>query len=216
MINNHNHNNHHNHHNIHNMHHSMHHSMHRSNGGNSYVPQYDKIIRPDLLGYRAFLAKLYKLDFFMIPVCMILFMALPMAFGAFGLAFLPFIGFGAFGFIGGISYAKYRAVNSLISVIDQVEAVDKILIRNISFAGKDMLYILKLLMKNDHLRPYEIIEDVMVSRRDLHLKRKDVIEFIMPDKVVIEEQSRSEYCIQCGEPYGKDNNFCAKCGRRLR
>ena len=141
----------------------------------------------------------------------------------FGLIFIPFIGFAIFSMLTSYLYGRYKVAYAMVVVINQIEQIEKILIENIDYTigsrNTNTLYVIKLLIQTHNLEDYEIIENTMVAKKDLHLTKKDVTEDMMPE-VVLTNINKNEkcidgYCPKCGTQLEAGDNFCSKCGYRI-
>lgn len=179
--------------------------------GYSYMPQVEKVIKPNMEESAKKLQLYSVLSLVGIAVCFIGFAIAGISSvsslrGFSPVIIIPFFGFGGFGFLSAILLPRAKMAQAIVSVINQIKNSDKIEISDISYIFKnfkgDVLYIIRLLISTGNLQGYRIIDDHIVAKEG---------EFIPPAE---RDNAKLYICDECGTELRKGDIFCPKCGKR--
>lgn len=189
-------------------------------------------IQPDMKGVHIKYKKLSIIFGCMIPVCMILFIALPViqttAMRGNGFPFLvlpPFLGFAAFGILTGVYSANTYKAKLILDVVTEVSAKDKTTIANLSVSqkmGANFGFLLvKKLIDTQNILGFSTFGEIGVYRNGISVSESDFAAFTggAQQTVIIQQPApatpaRPSKCPSCGAGL-RNENFCPFCGTKI-
>jgi len=214
----------------HHHHHHGHHGNHHITTGTWMLD----FIKPNMAAARRRYRSLAIFCGLMIPVCMVLFIVLPMVqLGVFSdsldvssgfpsLIIIPFIGFGAFGMLTGYFGMRSHKAKLVMDIVTEATSKDKTSIATMTISkhmGENFGFlVVQKLIETQNLNGFRLIGEVGIAREGMKACESDFVTLSAPAAQPVaaspSKPARATKCPNCGAGT-RNEKFCRFCGTGL-